>query len=271
MQPEPIRFHPSSPQGPEPGGLTCSSDEEDPQEFVRIVATIAARQSRRLGRDDQDDRACSEETDGDPLSEPNDPASERSDPTGEPSDPVSGPGESVADPGEVVSDSSEPASGVGEPVSEPTEPELGTTVREPDSVPQADPVARSTVPSVASAGPQGPSGQRRGVLFVILLSIVTFGIYHLYWVYKVYDEMKSHTGEGIGGVLGLVIAIIINPINWFVMPSEVGRMYRRDGQSPPTTGWAGLWILLPIVGWFVWTVKVQRALNHYWERRALLA
>lgn len=23
------------------------------------------------------------------------------------------------------------------------------------------------------------------------------------------------------------------------------------------TGWTGLWILLPIVGWFVWTVKTQ--------------
>jgi hypothetical protein len=191
---------------------------------------------------------------------------------------VDGPGESVRDPGEdpsdssePVSDSREPASGAGEPVSEPADPALGTSVPEPDPVPQPDPAVLSSLPSVVSTGPQGPIGHRRGVLFVILLSIITFGIYHLYWIYKVYDEMKSHTGEGIGGVLGLVIAIVINPINWFVMPSEVGKMYRRDGQSPPTTGWAGLWILLPIVGWFVWTVKVQRALNRYWERRALLA
>jgi hypothetical protein len=34
------------------------------------------------------------------------------------------------------------------------------------------------------------------------------------------------------------------------------------------TGWTGLWMLLPIVGWFVWTVKTQRALNGYWESKA---
>jgi hypothetical protein len=112
---------------------------------------------------------------------------------------------------------------------------------------------------------QGPIGKQRSVLFVILISIITLGIYHLYWVYKVYDEMKQHTGKGVGGVLGLVIAIVINPVNWFVMPSEVGRMYRDDGRGAPVTGWAGLWMILPLVGWFVWTAKVQGALNRYWE------
>jgi hypothetical protein len=34
------------------------------------------------------------------------------------------------------------------------------------------------------------------------------------------------------------------------------------------TGWTGLWILLPLVGWFVWIVKVQGALNRYWESHA---
>jgi hypothetical protein len=31
------------------------------------------------------------------------------------------------------------------------------------------------------------------------------------------------------------------------------------------TGWTGLWVLLPLVGWFVWVVKVQGALNRYWQ------
>ena len=171
-----------------------------------------------------------------------------------------------------------------EPASEPSEPGLGTPAPDPDAGPQPDTASQGDaaaqldavavsppLPSVAPTGSQGPIGKPRGVLFVILLSIITLGIYHLYWTYKVYDEMKRYTGEGIGGVLGLVIAIIINPINWFVMPSEIGKMYRRGGQSAPMTGWTGLWVILPIVGWFVWTVKVQRALNHYWERAALLA
>jgi hypothetical protein len=127
----------------------------------------------------------------------------------------------------------------------------------------------STVASAdASSRNHGPIGRPRGVLFVILISIVSFGIYHLYWVYKVFEEMKQHTGEGIGGVIGLVIALVINPVNFFVMPSEVGKMYRGDGRSAPMTGWTGLWVLLPIIGWFVWTVKVQRAFNRYWESKS---
>jgi hypothetical protein len=95
---------------------------------------------------------------------------------------------------------------------------------------------------------QGPIGKPRGVLFVILVTILTLGIYHLYWVFKVFDELKQHTGEGIGGILGLVIAIVIAPVNYFVLPSEIGKMYRGDGRSAPMTGWTGLWILLPLVG-----------------------
>jgi hypothetical protein len=119
-----------------------------------------------------------------------------------------------------------------------------------------------------TARADGPIGQPRGIGFVILLSIVTFGIYHLYWVYKNFEEMKRHTGEGIGGVLGLVIAILLGVVIWFVLPSEVGRMYRDDGREGPMTGWTGLWLFLPIVGWFVWTIKIQGALNRYWESKA---
>lgn len=117
----------------------------------------------------------------------------------------------------------------------------------------------------------GPIGEPRGVGFVIVLSIVTFGIYHFYWVYKNFEEMKRHTGEGIGGVLGLVIAILLGVVIWFVLPSEVGRMYRDDGREGPMTGWTGLWLFLPIVGWFVWTIKIQGALNRYWESKAVAA
>jgi hypothetical protein len=123
-------------------------------------------------------------------------------------------------------------------------------------------------PSPAPAAPSGasrPLGHPRGILFVILISIVTLGIYHLYWIYKSFEELKQHTGEGIGGILGLVIALVISPVNFFVLPSEIGKLYRRDGQTAPMSGWLGLWILLPIAGVIVWLVKVQGALNRYWE------
>jgi hypothetical protein len=147
---------------------------------------------------------------------------------------------------------------------EPTSAGSGTPAPEPDAV------TRSDVPVRASLG-QGPIGRPRGVAFVIVLSIVTIGIYHLYWIYTNFEEMKRHTDQGIGGVLGLVIAIVIHPVNWFVMPSEVGRLYRDDGRTAPMTGWTGLWMIVPIIGWFVWTIKIQNALNRYWESKAVAA
>jgi hypothetical protein len=40
-----------------------------------------------------------------------------------------------------------------------------------------------------------------------------------------------------------------------------------DGQSSPVRGITGLWILLPLAGPFVWFIKVQGALNRYWESK----
>jgi hypothetical protein len=113
----------------------------------------------------------------------------------------------------------------------------------------------------------GPLGQRRGVAFVILISLVTLGIYFLYWTYKTFEEMKQHTGEGLGGVIGLVIALVVGIVNSFVIPSEVGQMYKGDGREAPVSGITGLWVLLPLVGWIIWVVKVQGALNRYWDSK----
>jgi uncharacterized BrkB/YihY/UPF0761 family membrane protein len=120
----------------------------------------------------------------------------------------------------------------------------------------------------------GPLGRPRGVAFVVVLTFITLGIYSLYWVYKTEEEMKQHTGEGIGGVLGLVVWIVVSPVMAFVIPSEVGKMYKNDGQQPPVTGWTGLWLFpfgIFIIPAIVWFVKVQGALNRYWESKALEA
>ena len=125
--------------------------------------------------------------------------------------------------------------------------------------------------STTNTGSTGPLGQPRGVVFVIVISIITLGIYSLYWVYKTTEEMKQHTGEGIGGLLGLVIWLVVSPVMAFVIPSEIGKMYEKDGQQPPVTGWTGLWLfpfgilLIPAI---VWYVKVQGSLNRYWESKA---
>jgi hypothetical protein len=120
----------------------------------------------------------------------------------------------------------------------------------------------------------GPIGQPRGVGFVILISIVTLGIYSLYWVYKTQEEMKQRTGEGLGGVLGLVVWIVVGAVSAFVIPSEVGKMYQKDGREPPITGWTGLWLVpgaILIIPIFIWIAKVQGSLNRYWESEASTA
>jgi hypothetical protein len=117
----------------------------------------------------------------------------------------------------------------------------------------------------------GPLGQPRGIGFGILLFIITFSLYGWYWAYKTQEEMKQHTGDGLGGVLGLVVWILISAVSAFVIPSEVGKMYRRDGREPPVTGWTGLWLFpgaILIIPAIVWFVKVQGALNRYWESKA---
>jgi Domain of unknown function (DUF4234) len=123
----------------------------------------------------------------------------------------------------------------------------------------------STPPSRAAAA--GPVGKVRSPVAVILLSIITIGIYALYWYYKTFQELKDHTGEGVGGVVGLILAIFINPVNWFLLPNEVGNVYERSGQQRPVSAITGLWNLIPLIGSIIWVVKVQGALNRYWESK----
>jgi hypothetical protein len=129
-----------------------------------------------------------------------------------------------------------------------------------------------TAAAVPSA--TGPPGRPRGIGFGILLFIVTLGFYGWYWAFKTQEEMKQHTGDGLGGVIGLVIWILIAAVSAFVIPSEVGNMYRKDGREPPVNGWTGLWLFpfgFLIVTAIVWFVKTQGALNRYWESKGATA
>jgi hypothetical protein len=122
--------------------------------------------------------------------------------------------------------------------------------------------------TAAPAAAARPLGQPRGVVFVILTSIITLGIYFIYWHYKTGDEIKRYSGEGLGGVLWLVIGIVVGIVMWFVAPSEVGNnLYKREGMDPPVSGKTGFWMLLPLVGFIVWIAKVQGALNRFWQSK----
>ena len=113
-----------------------------------------------------------------------------------------------------------------------------------------------------------PVGQPRSIGVCILLFIVTLGFYGWYWSYKTHEELKQHTGDGLGGVLGLVVWILVGFVSAFVIPSEIGKMYARENQAPPVHGWTGLWLVpfgIFVIPAIVWFVKVQGALNRHWE------
>jgi amino acid transporter len=125
-----------------------------------------------------------------------------------------------------------------------------------------------TAESVATTTARGPVGETRSIGLSILWFILTIGIYGIYWVYKTQEEVKRYSGNGIGGVLGLVIYIVLSPVTFFIVPSEVRYMHEDlDGGTSPVRGITGLWILLPILGPLIWFVKVQGALNSYWESK----
>ena len=118
-------------------------------------------------------------------------------------------------------------------------------------------------------GATGQLGKIRGTGACIGLTIITLGFYTWYWYYKTSDEMKQHSGDGIGGPIALLLAIFVGIVMPFITPHEVGKLYERRGQEAPVKATTGLWYIL--LGWFffvgaiVWFVKTNAALNEYWR------
>ena len=121
----------------------------------------------------------------------------------------------------------------------------------------------SSAPGVPPVN-SGPIGKQRPIGKQIVLSIVTFGIYGVYWAYVNHEEIKQHTGEGVGGALGAVIAALVGIVTLFLLPIEIQRMYERDGRESPVGAVTAVWILLFVIPWYV---KCQNALNEYWASK----
>jgi hypothetical protein len=125
-------------------------------------------------------------------------------------------------------------------------------------------------PGGAPAPGNRPIGKCRSAGMVILLFLVTFGIYPIIWYYSTYNEMNRWRGQGWSGGLYLLFQflfpfpLIASP--WLI-PAYVGRMYAEDNRPKPITGNTGFWIFCPIVGVFVWIVKIQNALNEFWASK----
>lgn len=134
--------------------------------------------------------------------------------------------------------------------------------------PQAYGQAQPPVPGQVPGQGPGPVGEVRSTGVAMLLFVVTFGIYGWYWWFKVHEEMKRHTGQGIGGVVALVLAIFVGIVMPYLTSAEVGTMQERAGRRRTVSGVTGLWYfpgMFILVGPIIWFVKTNGAINDYWE------
>jgi hypothetical protein len=141
------------------------------------------------------------------------------------------------------------------PTETPRAPEGAAPVPAPPPAPLAP----------TGAGAWGPPGKIRNWVAVALLGLITCGIYLWFWAYYVFDENKRHSGDGVGGVAGVLLEIFLPIVNIFLLPAEIGNMYAKAGKEKPVTGLTGFWNLSPLVGYFIWVYKVQTAMNERWE------
>ena len=135
----------------------------------------------------------------------------------------------------------------------PSPPQPGYTPPQPGGF-QAD--ARAS--TYGAIGEQRPFGKQT------VLAIVTFGLYGVYWAYVNHEEIKQHTGEGIGGAFGAVIYAIAGIVTLFLLPIEIKKMYERDGKTSPVGPATAFWILAFGLPWYY---KCQKALNEYWASK----
>jgi hypothetical protein len=118
------------------------------------------------------------------------------------------------------------------------------------------------VPSAPSPRTKGPIGEARNPTLVIVLTIITCGIYGLYWLYKSFEELKQHNGEGLGGLVGMLLGLVW--VSYFILPMEIQKTYEDDGRRANVSAIYGLWLLLPIIGTIIYILRVQGDLNDYW-------
>ena len=118
---------------------------------------------------------------------------------------------------------------------------------------------------LSSGNPGLPVGRRQIGWQVAGLTFLTLGIYRIIWEYRSFKDLKAFAGEGVGGGWGLTWAIIFPIVNSFLLPAEIGRIQSGDNDWDAVSGGTGFWIFLPIVGWIVWTIRVQDAMNRVWD------
>ena len=130
------------------------------------------------------------------------------------------------------------------------------------------PVQQAGAPVEQYARPAVSVGRARPTGMTMLLFFVTFGIWGLVYYFQLFEELKRHSGRGLGGLFGLLISLFFGMVSPFLLSHEVGEMYERTGRPRPVSALTGLWFfpgILILVGPFIWFVQTNRALNDYWR------
>lgn len=81
------------------------------------------------------------------------------------------------------------------------------------------------------------------------------------------EEPKTYRRDGLGGVALLLLTIVISPVTLFAMANEVEQLYLDEGEQPRITTIWGFWFLLPLIGNIIWYVRIQNAINEFWQAR----
>ena len=147
-----------------------------------------------------------------------------------------------------------------------TPPPPSSTPAPPPPPPAATPPIAAPSSAVAG-GATGQVGKLRSIGLTIILTIITLGVWAWVWAFKNGSELKAYTGRGLGGGLTLLLTILISPVVMFTIPGEIEQMYKADGRKSPVSALWGLWFLLPLIGNLIWYIKVQEALNKFWESK----
>lgn len=123
-------------------------------------------------------------------------------------------------------------------------------------------------PYPSAGAPEPFTGRVRNTALQVLLFVVTLGIWGFVYVFLTHEEMKRHSGVGLGGVLALILSLFVRVASPFLLSHEVGGLYERAGRRRPVSALTGLWFfpgILLLVGPLIWFVLTNRALNGYWR------
>jgi uncharacterized protein YqhQ len=119
-----------------------------------------------------------------------------------------------------------------------------------------------------------PTGKIRNPLAPFGLGIITLGIYNLVWLYKILEEMRRHSGDSNITSGGAAVGLLFVPLFdifwgiylWFRVPTCVNMMKTAcKSEEVKLNSAIGFFMLIPLVGYIIWSMMIQSALNDHWK------